>query len=279
MLSQKSVTENLSELPSPPIVIQRLHRIISEQDPGIKEVSQIIETDPAFTAKVLRLVNSPFYGVARRVSSVSDAITILGFNSVHQLLLTTSILDVFKTGTGAVNIDDFWKHSFGVGAIAKNLLFRKSQDYQNEAFICGILHDIGRLLYVKADPKMFGWFYFERQAVCSIEDEKEHFGIDHQEVGRLLAQKWNFPENVIEVITKHHVPETAEKYPMLVATVNIANMLCHAMQIGSNYSNYVTEFHTEAWQKLDLTWEQLEKCLRGAMVEIGHSEELLRNMQ
>ena len=125
MSNYESVVDKLTELPSLPVIMQKLQSLINKGTTGIHEIASVVETDPAFTAKVLRLVNSPFYGFARKVVSVEESITMLGFNTLHQLMMTTSLLHSFDTPSHVMDKNNFWQHSFGVGIIARNLLFRK----------------------------------------------------------------------------------------------------------------------------------------------------------
>ncbi len=277
-ISRDNIIQSFSDLPSLPIVIQKLHGLIENENIDIKTVSNVIEADPGFTARVLKLVNSPFYGLSRQVSSVGDAITILGFDAVHQLLLTTSLLKIFDSESVELNIKSFWRHSFGVGTIAKNLVDPHDKDMRNEIFLCGTLHDIGRLIFLKIDPELFSWFYFKRGAATGINEEAEYFGIDHQKTGKLLAQKWNFPESIVTAIGQHHSPHNNEKYQLHASAVNIADILSHALAIGDSGNSYVSEFFPEAWAKLGLSMNQLEEHLTTALDEIDCQQEIIKDL-
>jgi len=265
----------LTDLPSPPAIIQRLNACIADQEMNSFELARIIETDQAFTARILKLVNSPFYGFSREIVSVEEAITMLGINAVHRLLLTTSMLTTYKIDNRISEVNSFWRHSFGVGVIAKHLLFRMDRESQQEAFVSGILHDIGRLIYMKIDPDMFMRFYFEMSGVTDLDAENEYFGVDHQRIGEKLAEKWNFPKAIIIVIANHHTPNKAEHHKLLLSAVNIADMLCHALQIGNSGNYYVSKFYPEAWKTLQLSYNELDKILRRALNEIEESENTL----
>jgi putative nucleotidyltransferase with HDIG domain len=279
MNNHEAVVSRLTELPSLPVVMQKRQSLINKGTAGINEIASVIETDQAFTAKVLRLVNSPFYGFPRKIVSVDEAITMLGFNTLHQLMMTTSLLDSFDTPSHVMDKNNFWQHSFGVGIIARNLLFRKHKDTQNEAFMCGILHDIGRLVYIKMDPDLFSWFYFKRELVAGLEEEEKHFGIDHQALGEMVARRWNFPESISTTIAKHHTPlSSPEDFRLLVSAVNIADMLCHASRLGDSGRFYVSEFFPEAWHILELSPDDLEMVLRKALNAIHKSGKLLNKL-
>lgn len=264
------------DLPSIPIVIEKLQALMSDDDVGSWQVAKIIEVDPPFVAKLLKLVNSPFYGFNRKIASVEEAITMLGFNAVLQLLLATLLVSTIGTNQQAVNVNSFWQHSFGVSMIAKHMLPRDDRYSQSEALVCGILHDIGRLILARNDPGAFVSFYYKRKQVTDLEEEAGFFGIDHQKLGEMLARKWNFPESVLVTIANHHTPQNAsEKFRRLVSTVNIADMLCHALRVGDSGNFYITEFYPDAWQALEMGMDELETALRGALKEIEKSGEMI----
>ena len=278
MINLENLMAKVGDLPSLPIVIQRLHTSISEQDISVSEIAQIIETDQAFTARLLRLVNSPFYGLTGRISSVESAITILGFDAVHQLLLTASVLKNFKGFGEVINIMDFWKHSFCVGVIAKHLLHKADKETQNTASICGILHDIGRLMFIRMDPDKFINFYAEMKMVTDLDTEREYFSIDHQDMGKLLAQKWNFPGSIASAIANHHTPLETDENSLLVSAINIADLLCHALDLGDSSNYYVSEYFPEAWAMLDVSIGDLESILMNSLNEIEGLEKMIRMM-
>jgi len=256
------------DLPSAPVVIQRLHSLIASDRTGSHEIAEVVETDQAFTARILKLVNSPFYGFARQITSVGEAVTMLGINAVHQLLLTTSVLNTLGSGSAVFDGTRFWEHSFGVGVVAKHLLHRENDEVQAEALSCGILHDIGRLLLLRADEKRFASFYGSDGTAFDVQTERQFFGIDHQKLGALLAEKWNFPDNVTAAIRFHHSPAEAPSAGRMVATINVADLLCHAMQIGDSGNHFVTEFSPEIFASLSLNPDVIESALHGALDDI-----------
>ncbi len=267
MILQKRI-----DLPSPPFVVQRLYSLISSDASSGHEIADIVKTDQAFTARILKLVNSPFYGFARQVTSVEEAVTMLGLNAVHQLLLATSVLHALGSGSSVLNANDFWRHSFGVGILAKRLMSGENSDVQGEALSSGILHDIGRLLMLKADPQRFSAFLADGVVAYDISREKKFFGVDHQQLGAQLAEKWRFPDGVTTAIRYHHTPGLATKHRRLVATINIADTLCHAMQIGNSGRYFVTEFDPQALETLGLDMSHLETALRRALDDVEEAQ-------
>jgi len=274
----KDIINKQINLPSPPVVIQKLQQCMTESDVGSHELAHIIETDQSFTARILRLVNSPFYGFAGKIVSVDEAIAMLGLNTIHQLLLATSLLNTIKVENKALDLNQFWLHSFGVGVVAKHLLSKRDKEMQNQGFLGGILHDIGRLIFVRLDPALFIKFYSADTTVVDLQTEKEFFGIDHEKLGEILARKWNFPEGISLAIAYHHSPQNIDKHKLLVSAVNIANILCHALAIGYSGNYYVADFSKEAWETLGLSMTELETILRRSLVEIEKSSNMLSEL-
>ena len=275
MKTVKSFLAKQLNLPSPPAIIQNLQSRIVEENVNNKDLAEIIEVDPSFTARILRLVNSPFYGFKGKIASVEEAITMLGFNTVHQLMLTTSMLNVIEVQNKTIDLNKFWLHSFGVGIMTKHLLCKANKDIRNEGFMGGILHDIGRMIFIKMDTNRFISFYTKENRVIDLKSELEYFNIDHQELGKALAQQWNFPDSISTAIAYHHLPENTKDYRLLASAVNIADMLCHAFNIGDSYSCFVTDFSSTAWKELNINMDELEVILKQALIEIDKSKHLM----
>ncbi len=273
--SYQVLIKNTIELPSPPVVVQRLHELFAMDDVSRHEISRLVETDQSLAARVLRLANSSFYGMNRRIISVDVAITILGLSVTKQLLLTSSLLSSFRSVGQSEKVTSFWLHSLGVAIIARRLVSGRDKEFQSEAFMGGILHDVGRMIFLKSDPNCFSSFYFDEKSVTDLQSEKEAFGINHQEVGGMLAQKWNFPIGICAMISKHHCPLKAGELTTLVSVINIADLLCHAMGIGQSGNHYFSDFYSQAWLSLGLSYDDLENRLTGVRAEISASKDSL----
>jgi len=274
----KILTNNIN-LPSIPAVIHQLNQLVSRDDVGSHEVAKVVETDPAFTARILKLINSPFYGLSRQVTSVEDSIALLGMEAIHQLLTATTVMSSLRSGSRVLNMQQFWIHSFGVGALARHLLKEEAENIRQEAFLCGVLHDIGRLVLVRADTDKYEAFFDRGKSVTDLEKEEKWFGMNHQEVGSVLAKQWNFPENIINVVSFHHTPEQSPGNAKLVSAVNIADVICNALMVGHGGSSYVSSFSVEAWHELNIDISQLKQRIIGSLKEVEHTKAILNDIQ
>ncbi len=264
------------ELPSAPVVVQRLQDLMRQETTGAREIARLVEADQALTARVLRVVNSPFYGLAKPITAVVDAIKIMGVKTIHQLVLAASVMEYFgKEVDRTLNAKSFWLHSLGTGLIAKHLIRAGNSERASEALTAGILHDIGRLLFAKADAKRFILLYGEGQPACDLSREASLFGMDHQQAGAQLAERWNFPDTIREAIEFHHEPDRASSQNLIVAAVSIADLICHALNIGDSANHYVTTFSPGAWSRLGLEYDDLTALMLGALEELSDTKRAL----
>ncbi|MCX6826227.1 MAG: HDOD domain-containing protein [candidate division Zixibacteria bacterium] len=273
MQDYQLMIDRMIELPSPPLVVHRLQEVFSREEISGHDIAKIVEIDQSFTARVLRLVNSPFYGFTRKIVLIEEAVTMLGINAIQQLLLTTSLLGSFKKADKSIKISGFWIHSFGVAVIAKALLSHRDKDTQSEVFMGGILHDIGRLVYLRLDPDRFLSFYVGQDMAPDLAGERGYFGIDHQMAGYMLAQKWNFPKGICDIIKYHHQPIESPLYLQTASAVHIADIICHGFAISHQVNFYITEYYPEAWKAINLSYGELEKRLAKALMEFENSVE------
>jgi HD-like signal output (HDOD) protein len=265
-------------LPSAPAIVTHLSSLIQRPEVSSHEIANIVETDQGFTARLLKLVNSPFYGFARQITSVDEAITMLGLDAVHQLLLTTSLLDTLSCESQVLDMNQFWLHSFAVGATASTLVERLDKEGCNEAFMCGILHDIGRLIFIRVDADRYTKFYDEGDSVTDLKKEAEWFGMDHQQVAEKLAECWNFPPSLTTAIGHHHTPDLSGEYGLLSSAVHVADVLCHALGIGTSGNIYVADFSPSAYRKLELDPSILDQAIVHAVEKIDRTRSFIREI-
>lgn len=228
------VDKALRDLPTLPAVVTRLLSLTSRDETTTSEIEEIISSDQAITTKLLRVVNSSYFGLPRQVSSVNQAVVILGFQQVRNLVLSVSALSIFAARTPrAREIQrECWMHAFGAASGAQTIgrMMRLDQHDQETAFLGGLLHDIGKLF-------LFSTFTTNYQAVLAdaeqrdlnvYEVERRVFGYDHAEIGQRLAQAWSFPETLVILIGRHEGPFAGEPIPLLYC-VHAADRLANSV--------------------------------------------------
>jgi HD-like signal output (HDOD) protein len=240
------------ELSSLPFIYIKINNAINSRVSSIKDISDIISGDPSLTTRLLRLVNSAFYGFPSKIETVSRALLAVGTNQIRELALATSVLRLFKgIPAGLVSMDSLWRHSVACGVAAKMLARAGLREAHVERFFtAGIIHDIGRLVIYKMMPdaakEMILRCRVNNEPLCLV--EKEVIGFDHADLGRALAQLWNLPPGMEEMIACHHFPSEARLYPVEACVVHIADYIAHAMQLGDSGEQYIPPLDKKMWK-------------------------------
>lgn len=257
------------ELPSVPKVALKILRLMENPNAGVDDLQDAIMADQGLAARVIRMANSAFYSMSREINTISSAIFVMGFGTIKNLALAVATRDTYKK-YGLLE-QKMWEHSIGVsvaaGIVAKQARFFKPE----EAVMAGLLHDIGKVVLNNNMPEKFHALtqrvYEENVMYASI--EKEIFGFGHAEVGGLFAEKWKFPELLVNVIARHHNCELMETvHPLdsaeckLCYVVQLADAMC--LRLGIGHSGPMTEVEiNEAgmMKKLDIAPEKYEGML------------------
>lgn len=240
--------EKIKDLPTLPSVYFKVDKLLKDKQASIENVARIIEIDPAMSTSILRLVNSAFYGLRGKSSSISHAVMILGFNTVKNAIVSVAILDTMSVKDRIRNFDinDFWRHSVSTAVLGRQLAEKSRLVPPEDAFIAGLLHDIGKIIMVKYFKEELEKIFKRMQETkCSFSDaEAEVSSMDHVVIGAYLARKWQLPEQIIEAIAGHHYYMTSSKSSGLVECVMVANAMAnHEYRIEPD--DYVFESHIE----------------------------------
>ena len=229
---------NIRNLPTLPEVIQKLSSTIHNVNSSATQVAAIIEDDPAIMTRVLKVVNSAFYAGVERIDSIQQAVTRIGFTSIYNIALSTSIFSVFPKKGGGFSRKKFWKHCIGTG-IGCNVVYKKLQQYLASRYpkdllhLVGLIHDIGKIVLDEYFNDEFRPIVAESQktkkALYILEAQK--LGADHAEIGAWLARKWNLSKEVIEVTRHHHDLMGADNELSLLCSV--ADHICYDKEIGN----------------------------------------------
>ncbi|MBI9017451.1 MAG: HDOD domain-containing protein [Phycisphaerae bacterium] len=237
------VLHQLNSLPTLPTVATRLLQLTVRSDTQAHQIVELIESDPSLASKIIALATSASTGVSKSSASLSKAVVLLGFDAVRNAVLSIKVFEALK-GHAQESVDGFdwigfWKHSLGVACASKLLIKHIDPKVDpEEAFVCGLLHDIGKLALASSLPKSYDRVVqLAKSAVCNIaEVEQKVLGVDHTIAGKRLAEKWALPEAVIESIWLHHqwvtgLPE-AVKNRSMVQTIHLADIITRREHIG-----------------------------------------------
>lgn len=226
----------IESLPTLPTVAFRVMEITADPDSSANDLMGVISPDVSLTAKILKIANSPFYGLTREISSLQHAVTVLGFKEIRNLVISTVAFESFKNfkRNDKFDINKFWRHSFCCGLAAK-IIAVDLKCTSNELFVAGLIHDIGKLVMYIAFPveflKLVDMMSPLKLKYTAFEAEKNVFGIVHDEVGMKLLKKWMFPESLITAVGFHHHPLEADKKSPFPIIVHVADILTHVYEM------------------------------------------------
>ena len=225
----------VDDLPTIPIVATKVLQLLDDPDVSVEEIADLMLTDQVMTARVMKLLNSPVYKPAQEITSLKRALVYLGLRHVRELALTTSVINAFDGTSGALELNAFWEHSFGVGMVSKIIAQKIGYQDLEKAYISGIIHDLGEVFLSNflRDPFLEVLEYIRTHPVKLVDAEAELLGTTHCEIGLCMARKWNFPDAYCDVIAYHHSPGEAKVDPILCAIVNLSDLFCTVR--GLNY--------------------------------------------
>lgn len=245
-----------AKLISLPDIYLRLRAILDDQDYNMAEVAVVISQDPALTLRLLRIVNSSLYGFTAKIETVSRAITLLGTQQIHDLVLATSVAQAFSgMSSDIMNMNRFWRQSVFCAVTCRQLAALHPRCDRETLFVSGLLHDIGHLIMYQAIPDL------SQQALIAAREagqplhkvERELFGFDYAEVGADLMQQWTLPERLRETTRFHTEPKQAENYPLEAALVHLGSLLSRAKDGQTEFNDGALTVEPWAWEVTGLT--------------------------
>lgn len=236
---QKKV-QSIKNLPTLPVIAMQINQLLTDFESPLDQMVALLEKDQSLVTKILRLVNSSFYGFKSRVKSVRHAVTLMGYNTIRNAVVTVSVIEALnlKTKNSDFNIDQFWRHSIRTAVMCRYIAEKSYIVDPDEAFTGGLLHDIGKVVLA---------VYFTDELSIIIEESSNH-GCSfycaeeklnycpHTIVGSLLAQHWMLPDPLVNAIQYHHSTVDRSEKNVLIGVVDAGNRLVHMMESHSGYS-------------------------------------------
>ncbi|HEY3309485.1 MAG TPA: HDOD domain-containing protein [Desulfuromonadaceae bacterium] len=237
-----------SDLPTIPVVATKVMQLIESEAATAEELARIVSADPAVAARVLKISNSSFYGCQRQIQTLSHAIMMLGYNTLRSLVVAASVKQVYKPY--GLTEKMLWEHSFGAGLAARIIAHHTRMVNEEEAFLGGLFHDIGKIIMNFFDSQQFQSVMQKcyNDEITFLEAEQQVYSYTHAEVGGLVIKKWNFPEMLMKAILEHHHFNFEEDEDpcqiRLTCVVGLANLFCHKLGIGVREPEENLELHT-----------------------------------
>lgn len=259
--------QSIQDLPTLSTVITKMVEMLDSQEASPKELADLIEQDQSILSAILKLVNSAFYGFPRKITSVHQAVVILGFSTVKSIALGASIFKA-KPRKGEKEVFDrnaLWLHSLGVATASKLIAKKIGHGDTDEAFVAGLLHDVGKVVFDAQFPDEFREVVekVEDENILILEAEREVLSLDHAEAGQILLFKWQLPLPVVNAVGFHHDLEKAPaQYQRLASIVHLADIICRKLKIGSGGDARIPRVDRNAMRALQITTPMLEEVLK-----------------
>ena len=264
-----SLVNNTIELPTMPEVLIKLNEVMANPDSSADDVAAVVSKDPAVATNILRIVNSAYYGLQVRVSAVSLAISVMGFNMTKKVALKAAVFSVFGGRRDSVECFDaakFWRHAIFTGVAARVLGANSSTlaaSHAEDLYVAGLLHDIGKIIMLeRMTPRYLA--LLRRSATegrPEVELEQEELGFTHADVGSVLAIKWFLPEDLAIAIRYHHAPSKDPFHRSLSSLIHVSDQLAWAAGHPSTVGTALAGFDDDVFEQIGLSREQVDELL------------------
>jgi HD-like signal output (HDOD) protein len=266
MIELDTLLKQAGDLQTLPEIYIRVTELLEDENSTAHQIGRTVQTDPALTAKTLRLINSAYYGLPNSVSSIAQSVTLLGRQQLQQVLMGSVLVDVLNNFEIAeFPLRDFWQHSIKTAIIARHLGMQNIHIVDHETlFTAGLLHDMGWLIIAKVVPSAFTNItqMANEREVDILVIEAEKLGVTHVDVGVALMQKWALPSTITQCVKHHHDSDFEGPFNIEISIVALANKLSHHALIQDDHEFEALLDEIPDWQKTKCTAEQIMIAIR-----------------
>ena len=277
-MSPQELVKGVVRLVSLPEVCTRVNEMVDDPHATFSDIGAVISQDTALTARLLRIVNSAFYGITVRIETVSRAITIIGARELRDLMIATSAVKLFdKIPNDLIDMTTFWRHSVYCGVVARLLASRCDVLHSERLFVAGLLHDVGSLIIYHKIPDLAreALLAADRNSGVLYQAEQEVMGFDHAQVGGELMREWRMPATLQEAVEFHHDPGKAGEAPLECAIVYIANIMTKLAEQNDEIQEYLPSVDLQAWKITRLSENVIEPMLHEASAQFAEALNLI----
>ena len=274
----------LDKVPQFSVTISKVITLSGDPNASPKEIIRAISLDPELTAKVLKLINSSYFGVASKIVSLQRAVVMLGMNTIKNVAISSSVLSKIKLRGNFkwYTNSEFWEHCLAC-AVASKMIAAKigiSMQHREEYFIAGLLHDIGKVIFLQYLSDDFSivedpdFAPDEKKSAIELRE----FGIDHAELGSIMAERWKLPERLCTAIQQHHAPVMdGGETDQVKAVVHLADIACNRIGIGIKKDVALDAISPDAWKVLSIKPGEPESLIKGVEEKINDAKVFLSN--
>jgi putative nucleotidyltransferase with HDIG domain len=285
-LSSSEILQKIDELPTLPTIVYELNKIISDPMSSTSDVESVMENDPSLTTRVLKLVNSAYYAIPGGVSNLSRAIAYLGFDTVHQLVLSATIIETLSSNqpAGEFDVSKFWQHSMGVAMAAETLGKHLEKPNHADFFTCGLLHDIGKMALYLIDPETLQMISKNAidKDVNMAQSEAELGTVSHAHLGLLLTKKWQLPTKIQISAQYHHQydhnrrPGVSSELGETVDVIVLSNLLVHALKFGESGHRKILPAPKELLMRLHVQPTEINDLVKKIRESLASADSFLK---
>ncbi|MCD8351632.1 MAG: HDOD domain-containing protein [Planctomycetaceae bacterium] len=276
----RATIEMVTDLPTLPVVVARITNQIANPSTNAADIGRLIERDQALTSKVLRLVNSAYYGFPKQIKSIQHAVVILGFNKVKTIVITASVFGAFKADSATgIDLRHFWQHSLGVAIASKVTAEQIGVGHVAEdAFIGGLLHDIGKVVMDQYQPNIYSPIvkYANDKGILLLEAEREVMGLDHTTVGKWVMERWRLPASIVNMVGDHHSPNNTTERRELVTAIHLGDIFARALGIGNGGDNRMPTIDPGIASAHNIDAAFFDTALERIIEEVGKASDFFR---
>ena len=259
-------------------VLQKLLELLNDTESSISDLCELILYDQALTANLLRICNSAYFGLAKRIDSINHAVSFLGMNQVADIVLIISASKNLQEKQAGYDLqeNELWKYSVSSALIARELAEKKGDGNNHLIFTAALLKDIGKVIlsqYVADSIDKINRLV-TKEGFSFREAEQEVIGIDHAQLGGMVAEKWKFSPKMVAIIQNHHLPEESMKSDFETSIVYLADTLCMMIGIGGGADGLAYRFHSDVVDLLNFTEQDVQEVMAGFIQKLQKVEQL-----
>lgn len=272
-LDAERIVANVLKVAALPAVALKFSEAIKDPLTSNQDLENIVSEDSALAAKVLMISNSSLFNFPSKIDTISKAITIIGHKQMSQIILSCSIVKMFKDiPHDVIDMELFWRHSIAVATTSRILAAYRHEQNIEKFFTAGLLHDVGKLIIFVEAPKYANEIFNKCTETNELmyKVEKEVLGFDHAKLGAMLLKKWKLPEDIVSAVYYHHMPTVSSGDIIGPAIVHIADIISNALQLGLSGEKFVPGLNTKAWEALGLEIEVLSSIIE--QLHVQHDE-------
>ena len=283
MTAIETLVQEISELKPMPKIANQIIAMAQDPDASMAAVADLILYEPSLTANILKMCNSAYFGLPRKIESVQDAISLLGLSKVVDMVLLSSSSENYRREQVGYGLDrgELWRQSVSSALIARQLAEKRENVNKHLVFTAALLKDIGKVVLDRFVADSFEKIQrlVNEKGFSFREAEKKVIGLDHSELGALVAKKWQFSDKMIYIIKNHHLADPAARSDLETCIVYVADTICMMIGVGMGHDGLAYRFYKEVLDALCISERELQEIIAGFGADMQKVQDLFQVTQ